>query len=342
MDSKLMSIFLIFLMSIQSLTFVEGTECYYSNSYNNYKRQSKYVCDMRQDYSDHRIGFMGGRHLPRQYDNDVQVISHSYGLKDIVLGTFTTTYCDRFKNLENITFVDAKIAHLSPTGFRSCVKLEILNLDYNEIREIPENLLAENRHLKSFYISSNQLTTLHENTFKAQHELRRLDLSVNRINHLPRNVFKQLTKLDTLSLGSNQLTTLDHAWFQPLKNLATLHFYANGISELPRNIFSYNNKLWILALEFNKLSEIRRNSFGNLQDLERVYLNNNQISAIDGDFIDSLGSIREIDMRSNLCSSNNRYNTTIYNLKNNLWNCVQQYRPVDEYRRRIPSRARNY
>jgi len=117
----------------------------------------------------------------------------------------------------------------------------------------------------------------------------------------------------------------------PLKNLKTLHLYSNGITELPQNIFSPLDNLWILALESNKLSEIRQSSFGVLKNLEHVYLNDNKINAIDRNFIENLKAIREFDMRNNLCS-NDRI-TSMYRLKENLWKCVQNDRPLDEYRR---------
>jgi len=340
MNLKLFSIFVIFLASTDSSYIVDKSNCFYSNSYNNYKQLKKYTCEIKPDYSNYYVGTIGGYHIKGKYDGDVQVVSHSYGIKDITFGTFSTTFCDKFNNLDNITFVDANIRYLDPSGFKNCKKLETLNLDYNEIREIPEDLLVKNRKLWSFYISSNKLTKLHENTFRSQQELRRLDLSRNYIKYLPRNIFKPLKKLDCLSLGRNHLATLDHAWFMSLENLKTLHLYSNGITDLPQNIFNSLNNLWILALESNKLSKIRRNSFGMLKNLEHVYLNDNKINAIDRSFIEGLNATKEFDMRDNLCSNDRIYSMSSMGLKNKLYKCMQNCRPLDENRRRTPTRTR--
>ncbi|KAN0064637.1 cysteinyl-tRNA synthetase [Thecaphora frezii] len=116
-------------------------------------------------------------------------------------------------------------------------QLEVLNLSFNEIFEIPHFSLSKLKKLREFYISGNHLSSIPSDDLEHLQELRILHLNGNKLQTLPAELGR-MGKLVNLDVGNNVLKY----------NIANWHYDWNWNSNL---------ELRYLNLSGNKRLEIK-------------------------------------------------------------------------------------
>ncbi|KAJ1024548.1 hypothetical protein NDA13_004479 [Ustilago tritici] len=135
--------------------------------------------------------------------------------------------------------------------------LEVLNLSFNEIFEIPDFSLQTLTRLRELYISGNQISTIPSDDLAVLQELRILHLNCNKLTTLPTELGK-LKKLANLDVGNNVLKY----------NIANWHYDWNWNMnpELRYLNLSGNTRLEIKT----KLSEMGFTRKSNISDFSRL------------------------------------------------------------------------
>ncbi len=135
--------------------------------------------------------------------------------------------------------------------------LEVLNLSFNEIFEIPDFSLQTLTKLRELYVSGNQLSTIPSDDLVVLQELRILHLNSNKLTTLPVELGK-LKKLANLDVGNNVLKY----------NIANWHYDWNWNMnpELRYLNLSGNTRLEIKT----KLSEMGFTRKSNISDFSRL------------------------------------------------------------------------
>ena len=162
--------------------------------------------------------------------------------------------------------------------FHKLPNLTTLNLDYNEVRELPEKIFQTLPNLKTLNLNGNELTQLPETIFQGLPNLKTLKLGGNRLTKLPDQIFQDLPNLTTLNLGYNlELAQLPEKIFQGLSNLKILNLGHTPVRELPEKIFQGLPNLKILDLEATQLTKLPEKIFQDLPNLATLNLQYNQL-----------------------------------------------------------------
>ncbi|XP_055371776.1 probable serine/threonine-protein kinase DDB_G0278509 isoform X2 [Condylostylus longicornis] len=217
---------------------------------------------------------------------------------------------DMFKNLRlhNVQLSSCKIRKIDDGAFRGQENdLKNLNLQDNQLEEVPSRAL--------------RLLTI----------LNLLDISKNKIQYIPDGAFQGLTKLSTLKLNDNNVTLSVGAFkglertlknlnlkgtrqkrvpesIRGLKNLAFLDLSQNGIKDLPGlggiKTFEGLDSLTALNLERNLIQSLGETSFfGIRKTLSSLSLLNNLLAEFPVGAIHSLRELRVLDIGFNLLTT---------------------------------------
>ena len=152
-------------------------------------------------------------------------------------------------NLQELQLNNNKLSFSSTTALTSLAKLKYLDLSFNQIGSLPNDLerLSSLNHLN---LSNNSLEVL-PSSICSLSSLVVLKLSHNRLSALPEHIGDHLQNLTELTLDSNRLNHLPKSLARA-ENLEYLDVHANMISELPSE-FGQMTKLAILNMRNNLL-----------------------------------------------------------------------------------------
>ncbi|XP_044730264.1 protein artichoke-like [Chrysoperla carnea] len=164
--------------------------------------------------------------------------------------------------------------------FKDTVRLEHLNLSYNNIKSLPSGILRYLRNLLFLSLHQNQITDLPENLFERNAKLKDLFLSYNQISKLNANVFRYLKKLNFLTLEGNALTSVPKDVFVHLTNLKELFLTRNQITYIEPGSFDNLIHLKTLMLYQNQLKQLEPNIFSKLVELNKLSLSSNGVTDI--------------------------------------------------------------
>ncbi|XP_070501610.1 uncharacterized protein [Chironomus tepperi] len=229
-------------------------------------------------------------------DDDVRYL---YISSDNSINTFSSTYCQKFKNLEVIQSYAADMNSIDGNSLEKCENLDVLSLNRTQLNSIPNELLTRNSKLSKIMIKEGQVTTLPENLFLSQNKLKLLILVDNQINFLPSNIFNPLIQLEYLDLHNNKLQSIDSKWFKNLGNLKWLYLNGNQISLVPDKSFEIFTNLEVLSLDNNRIKLLYSNSFAGLHNLKKLYIYNNEISGLPHNTFEPLTNLELLSMYSN-------------------------------------------
>lgn len=121
--------------------------------------------------------------------------------------------------------------NLAATGIEQLSQLETpfliqLNISYNNISELPNNIFERTTILENLDISNNQLPELYRNAWKTLKTLQHLNISSNPIISITQNDFQDLQTLKTLNIKNlTECVRLEKNAFTYLKNLEQLIAY---------------------------------------------------------------------------------------------------------------------
>ncbi|XP_043474464.1 toll-like receptor 13 [Leptopilina heterotoma] len=169
-----------------------------------------------------------------------------------------------------LTYLDVsenKIQQLSDRVFRKTPALESLNLNNNQLSEIPNLYTLSN--LKKLYVNNNQITNVNKKSFTNLGNLEILSLSSNNIKTIDAiDTFDNLSSLIVLNLSGNKLRYLDYK--SPL-NLDYLILSKNSISSI-NDIDLGNSTLKYLILGGNPIISLTPKSLKFLSEDTTIVL----------------------------------------------------------------------
>lgn len=209
--------------------------------------------------------------------------------------------------------------------------LKILNLQISgcKIKKIEDNTFREQGHyLKNLNLQDNELKEVPVRALKILTNLSLLDLSKNRITHIDNHSFITLRKLTTLKISENNVTFASHAFtglenslknlnlkgtkqkqvpecIRGLRSLAFLDLSLNSIRELPgpdgSQTFEGLDSLTALNLERNLIVNLKADAFSGIKStLSSLSLLNNLLPEFPSAAIGTLRDLRVLDIGFNL------------------------------------------
>ena len=139
-----------------------------------------------------------------------------------------------------------------------------LNMDINQIQELPKNAFVTLVNLEMLYIRSNNISAIKTGAFSGMVELKSLDLSGNRITYIPQDIFKDNVKLEILILSFNLIPSVPD--FIPMPPLRELHLERNHIHNAKFSNSFRNISLAAIYLDNNPIKVIKNSDFKSLQE----------------------------------------------------------------------------
>uniref|UniRef100_A0A1I8ECL6 Leucine Rich Repeat family protein n=1 Tax=Wuchereria bancrofti TaxID=6293 RepID=A0A1I8ECL6_WUCBA len=218
--------------------------------------------------------------LPLANIRSLQLIS--CGIKKIT----DTTFAKLADNLEHLTITENMLT--TATMFSSLSKLISLNLNYNQLTDLPDNVLKGAENLRHLLLEGNKICSLSSNSlFDIKNILELLDLSDNCLSDIPAQNLRNCIRLMYLDLSHNAIKKIANFELMnlPLLKLVPLYFEdgillttykaINRLLFLERTMFQSE-----LRINNNQINYIAPMAFMNVPLLEHLYLRNNLISSI--------------------------------------------------------------
>lgn len=156
-----------------------------------------------------------------------------------------------FPNLVAYEFKGCCIQEIGYRNFKNLWKLQLINLESNQISAIPTNTFNDTPILKYLYLRSNQLTYIDENIFKPLKMLKSLDLQGNKITFVSKFAFRALSDLRRIFLSDNLLQTLEDAHFRNNRKIEKILIKNNSIRYLSPTMFNGKRNLDVVNLKYN-------------------------------------------------------------------------------------------
>lgn len=182
--------------------------------------------------------------------------------------------------------------------FAGLVRLVVLNLGYNQLTKIDQNVFHGLYSLQILHLEHNQIDTIANNAFSDLKNLHALTLSSNRLKRIEAFHLSDLYVLNQLFLESNFIESVDVRAFENLTNLNDLSLNDNLLSDIPDGLQKLRF-LKSLDLGKNKIQSINNDSFEGLEQLLGLRLVDNMITNISRDTFITLSSIHVLNLASN-------------------------------------------
>lgn len=233
------------------------------------------------------------------------------------------------KSLRALSLAANNFTTIPVAGLKHCPELIYLNIGYNKIAELPENVFAEwASRVQTLFLRNNKITSLSYGSLNGLDSIKELSLSFNDIHYVhpqafenisktlnifelsfglyrddfPIDQFKCLTELMWLSLDNNNLKRISDESLITLTELVHIDLSFNRINMFPPTIFiaEVHKKLKEIDLSYNSLTKIYTNTFDSLVALRTVSLSSNRITSLDMHSFHNLPALATVDLTHNL------------------------------------------
>ncbi|GAB5579612.1 extracellular matrix protein 2 isoform X1 [Prionailurus iriomotensis] len=165
---------------------------------------------------------------------------------------------EAFNGLPNLKRVDLSKNNITspgigPKAFKLLKKLLRLNMDGNNLIEIPPDLPSALEELK---INDNSLQAISEESLSDLNQLVTLELEGNNLSESNVNplAFKSLKSLSYLRLGRNKFRIIPQGLPASIEEL---YLENNQIEEITEICFNHTRKINVIVLRYNKIEENR-------------------------------------------------------------------------------------
>ena len=218
--------------------------------------------------------------------------------------------------LKSLDIEHCKLRHLSGAALHGLQQLRNLtvrthNSDWAYYAlDLTYESLTNLKHLENLDLGFNFMAQLPQDLFCPLASLKTLNLTNNRLSGFgsfglidPATGQLCLQELQRLDLSNNHISFLSETGVASLKNLQSLHLQNNRISELAELSFSALKKLHIIDLSNNLLQTIPSRTFRESEELKELHLQNNSISVLPAGLFSGLSKLLILDLSHNLISS---------------------------------------
>ena len=155
-------------------------------------------------------------------------------------GDLTGGIFNHLSKLRTLCLNDNNLVHLRESVFEGLKRLEILHLEYNNMKVIEGTAFFPLKHLQGLILKRNSFTTLTDCMFIGLRFLIVLDVSWNDLKSISIDAFATNSRLQMLHAEHNELTTIDARTYSFLPKLEILDFADNRISSIQRYPFKYH------------------------------------------------------------------------------------------------------
>ncbi|XP_008689084.2 extracellular matrix protein 2 isoform X1 [Ursus maritimus] len=185
-----------------------------------------------------------------------------------------------FNGLPNLERLDLSNNNITspgtgPKAFKVLKKLIRLNMDGNNLAEIPSELPSALEELK---INENRLQAINEESLSDLNQLVTLELEGNNLSETNVNplAFKSLKSLAYLRLGRNKFRIIPQGLPASIEEL---YLENNQIEEITEICFNHTRKINVIVLRYNKIEENRIAPLAwiNQENLESIDLSYNKL-----------------------------------------------------------------
>ncbi|KAJ1520265.1 hypothetical protein ONE63_004469 [Megalurothrips usitatus] len=211
----------------------------------------------------------------------------------------------RHLRLKSVQLSGCRIRSIAPHAFRHQeATLKNLNLQDNELSEVPVESLRGLRNLTLLDLSRNRIERVPGGAFATLHSLATLKLADNNLS-LAADAFQGLEDtLKNLNLKGTRQKRVPEA-IKGLRTLAFLDLAQNGLRELPgpagAQILEGLHALSALNLERNLIQSVGETTFRGVRDtLSSLSLLNNLLTEFPASAVSSLHELRVLDIGFNL------------------------------------------
>uniref|UniRef100_A0A1B0BBJ1 LRRCT domain-containing protein n=1 Tax=Glossina palpalis gambiensis TaxID=67801 RepID=A0A1B0BBJ1_9MUSC len=182
--------------------------------------------------------------------------------------------CDLYINLNRAT---CSAKHLVNAAVDVPSSVQILDLSYNDIRQVDEICFKNFHFLQYLNLSHNALHTISLETFNNLYLLYDLDLSYNRLEQLDERLFERNPHLFKLNLEGNKLMSLPARSMLRSFSLHSLNLRNSQLHFIDKEIFRNLPNLQVLDLSQNLLINLEVETFNALIGLKRLEINENPL-----------------------------------------------------------------
>lgn len=217
---------------------------------------------------------------------------------------------EMFANLaiHNLQISGCKVKKIEDNAFKGQGQfLKNLNLQDNELTEVPVKALRVLTSLSLLDISKNRITYISDYSFITLQELATLKLSDNNVTLEPRALSGLENSLKNLNLKGTKQKNVPEC-IRGLRSLAFLDLSQNSIRELPGPdgalTFEGLDSLTALNLERNLLVNLKKDAFYGIRStLSSLSLLNNLLPEFPTEAIATLTDLRVLDIGFNLLNN---------------------------------------
>ncbi|XP_062544333.1 uncharacterized protein LOC134211470 isoform X2 [Armigeres subalbatus] len=218
------------------------------------------------------------------------------------------------KSLRQIDLSQNNLEQISSLTFIGNKDLDIIKLNDNpRLKQLPaEGFQSSYGTFNAYFldVSNCDISELADNTFKTMPQLTRLNLAWNNLQTVGSAVLSPLDKLMELDLSNNLITELSDETFLQNRNLNKLNLSGNQISRISAKLFlplQYLNHLDVSDCDLRTVWETSAPSAKNVKVLPNLKLLNasyNEISTVYVSDLESMTSLRVLDIRNNSLKCN--------------------------------------
>ena len=206
--------------------------------------------------------------------------------------------------LHNLKYlsISEDLDELQPQTFKHLLNLQILNLNKNNIKVLPDPLFQGLRKLRWLNLNRNQIQDFNNKTFKDLESLQLLSVQQNELRFEPiTNCFNQLQRLESLFLNGNEMPEIGAYAFVRLVSLKELELQEMNVRTIKDYAFEGLEKLTKLNLNDNELESISTLTFSGLINLRELRIKNNVIQHIDSKSFSGQLNIQLLLLDDNEC-----------------------------------------
>ncbi|CAF0954619.1 unnamed protein product [Brachionus calyciflorus] len=208
---------------------------------------------------------------------------------------------DQLNNLfpnNRIDIIQSGLRLIVPFAFEKCKQVQVLNISFNNLKQIYSKSFYGMFKLRVLLIDSNNMSNLESDVFQDVPLLNNLNLKDNLIKNLDDNLFDYSRELVTIHLGSNQIEWLDRGIFKNLRKLKYL-FINNNRLKILEPLFDNLESLEFLDVSFNQIDTIQNDTFKNLKQIKKIYITDKQLPEINSETFKGAYNLENLRMSIN-------------------------------------------
>ncbi|XP_066952356.1 chaoptin [Macrobrachium rosenbergii] len=222
------------------------------------------------------------------------------------LNLLPVTLLHPMRKLTTLDLSMNKITEIRPGQFNES-SINVINLQHNEIKEIPSEAFKDLLFLHTLDLSHNGIRSIGDAAFLNIVLLHILRLNNNMLPSFKKEYFKLTvpapgTELRILDISHNDITFLQPLAFQLHSKLTWLSLSHNRLSFFPAEIVRDLRELEHLEVENNQIKALENSDFANSPYLRELHLKNNMIETVSETAFQNSTQLQELDLSHNSIS----------------------------------------